>query len=52
LLLLLLREVDVSMPALKDLLDLQASRKGYRAALLADCMPCSCCCCCCCEHEF
>jgi len=49
LLLLLVREGHVM---LAELLDLKASRKGYRAALLADCMPCSCCCSCCCEHEF
>jgi hypothetical protein len=47
LLLFLLRPDDV-MAALADLLDLHASRKGYRAALIADCSPCSCCCCCCC----
>jgi len=41
------------MPSLAALLDLHASRKGYRAAVLADQCPCSCCCCCCCcEHEF
>ena len=35
------------MPStLEDLLDLTASRKGYRNALLAEVPPLCCCCCC------
>jgi hypothetical protein len=32
--------------AIADLLDLRASRKGYREALLADGYTMCCCCCC------
>jgi hypothetical protein len=36
-----------------ELLDLTAVRKGFRNAVLADCMPCCCCCsCCCCKSEY
>jgi hypothetical protein len=50
LLLLVLGAVPVM---LADLLDLRASRKGYRAAVLADSGALCCCCCCsCCRMEY
>jgi hypothetical protein len=39
--------------SIAELLDLRVSRKGYRAALLADAGPLCCCCSCsCCKVQF